>query len=98
MNAAVSNLIDYCRENGRVCPQPKHWQALWEMLPKRRQIGGGWEPPLPLILGAWNYASNMEKMLRLSTHIEWADRHGGLPVIDAFIRKLPETDWHHLNE
>jgi hypothetical protein len=68
------------------------------MLPDRRQIGVGWEPPLPLIVGAWHYASNMEKMLRLSEHIEWADKHRRLTEIAAFLHSLSEKDWHHLNE
>jgi hypothetical protein len=98
MNQAASRLIEYCRENRRVCPQPGPWQALWEMLPERRQNGTGWEPPVPLILGAWHYASNLEKMLRLSAHIEWADKHGMLLDVAAFLHSLTETDWHHLGD
>jgi len=71
---------------------------MWKMLPKRRRIGAGWEPPLPLILGAWNYASNLEKMMRLTEHIQWADKHGKLTEISAFLRGLAESDWHHLGD
>ena len=39
-------LLAYCRENGRVCPQPRRWQALWEALPERGRVGTSWEPPL----------------------------------------------------
>ena len=39
---------------GRVCPQPQAWQRLWDMLPGKHRTGGGWSPPLPLILaGVW---------------------------------------------
>ena len=68
------------------------------MLPERRQIGAGWEPSVPLILGAWNFASNLEKMLRLAEHIQWADDHGELAEASAFLRSLEETDWHHLSD
>ena len=49
----VRALLDHIRENGRVCPVPRRWNELWEMLPARRRGGRGWEPPLPLILAAW---------------------------------------------
>jgi hypothetical protein len=91
-------LIAYCRENERVCPLPARWNELWEMLPNKVQTERGWQPPLPLILGAWNYASNLEKMLRLADHIHWAQSHGCLSTVTAFLRALPEGDWHHLQD
>lgn len=96
MTDTTQSLLAYCRENGRVCPKPDAWNKLWELLPERRQIDSGWQPSLPLILGAWAYTSNLEKMLRLAEHIEWADKHGNLPEAAAFVRKLTENDWHHL--
>ena len=82
----ADRLIAQGRENGRVCPQPSRWNELWEMLPNRRRSGGGWEPPLPLIL---------EKMSRLAEHIQWAETHGALPEVSAFLLSLAESDWHH---
>jgi hypothetical protein len=96
MTEAASALVAYCREKERVCPQPQRWHHLWEILPNKRQIGAGWQPSLPLILAAWHDASNLEKMFRLSQHIEWADEHGKLAEVDAFLRGLQEEDWHHL--
>ena len=90
MTDTAATLIAYCRENDRVCPLPLKWNALWELLPERRRKGGGWEPSLPLILGAWHYASNLEKMLRLAEHIEWADQHGSIVAVSAFLRALDE--------
>jgi hypothetical protein len=74
MTETTQSLIAYCRENGRVCPKPDVWNELWELLPERQQIDGGWQPSLPLILASWAYTSNLEKMLRLAEHIEWADK------------------------
>lgn len=56
-----ATLLAYCRENNRVCPKPGRWDDLWKLLPERQRVGGGWEPALPLILGAWNYSSNFER-------------------------------------
>jgi hypothetical protein len=91
-------LIDYCRQNGRVCPLPQLWNQLWGMLPARTQIGIGWQPPLPLILAAWNTTSNLEKMLRFAEHITWAERHNNLEPVASFLRTLREEDWLHLDK
>ena len=98
MSEAAENLIAYCREDNRVCPQPDRWIELWEMLPDRKQIGAVWEPPLPLILAAWHETPAISKMLRLAEHIHWADAHGVLPQVDTFLRNLGEKDWHHVGD
>ena len=98
MNDTVPALIAYCRKNGRVCPLPLKWHALWEALPERRRVGTGWEPPLPIILDAWHYASNLEKMIRLAEHIQWASRHNQLVQVSTFLRGLTEAEWHHLDD
>jgi len=57
MSESVENLIEYCRANDRVCPL-----KLWKKLPHRVQTsGGGWEPPLPLILAAWLTRQRFQK-------------------------------------
>jgi len=98
MNETAKSLIAYCSENGRVCPLPEKWNQLWEKLPNRARKGAGWEPPLPLILGAWNYSSGLEKMHRLSEHIEWVEKHGNLSEVEVFLRNLSENEWHHLGD
>ncbi len=95
---SVQNLIAYCRENGRVCPMPQRWSALWEMLPNRTRVGAGWQPPLPLILGAWHDTPGLLKMLRLAEHIEWAAEHGGLEAVARFLRALSEDEWFHIGD
>lgn len=64
----------------------------------RATKGGGWEPAVPLILGAWHETSALLKMLRLKEHIDWADQHGVLDEVDKFLRSLPESEWAHLGE
>ncbi|MEI8133590.1 MAG: hypothetical protein WCH46_00765 [bacterium] len=68
------------------------------MLPERQRVGAGYEPSAPLILGGWHYSTNLDKMVRLADHIEWANNHGNLDEISKFLRALPENNWHHLNE
>lgn len=77
---------------------PKRWSALWDLLPNRTRVGVGWQPPLPLILGAWDNTSGMLKMLRLAEHVEWAASHGALESVARFLRGLREEDWFHLGD
>ena len=98
MTETAEALIAYCRENQRVCPMPQQWQKLWDMLPERKQVGAGWQSPLPLILAAWNHTSDQEKIARLAEHIHWAEKHGALVVVADFLRGLPESQWHHEGE
>lgn len=96
LSAKAKSLLDYCRDNGRFCPQPQEWNQIWEMLPQRTQKpSGGWIPALPLILGAWHYASGLDKLLRLREYIEWADKHDAIDEVDAFLRGLSESQWFH---
>jgi hypothetical protein len=98
INESKDELIAYCRENSRVCPMPKRWKDLWMMLPNRKRVGAGWEPPLPLILAAWHDTTAALKMLRLVEHIEWAVKFDQLVTIGQFLRALPENEWFHLGD
>ncbi len=93
------SLWDYCTSDNRVIPNPMAWNALYEILKdKRRTPSGGWEPPLPLILGAWNYSMPIEKQLRFKEHILWADSKDQLSEAATFLRSLPEEQWYHFGE
>jgi len=96
MKSALDSLLQYCADLDRVCPQPLRWKELYEMLPDQQPRGGGWQPSVPLILSGWLYSSNLDKMLRLKEHIEWAESHGCLAQVDAFIRGLSKDEWHYL--
>jgi hypothetical protein len=56
MSETVDTLTVYCRDDERVCPLPKPWQQLWEMLPEKRRTLDAWEPAIPLIGAAWHDA------------------------------------------
>src|SRR5690348_12736540 len=65
MPNGLDALLEYCRDNQRVCPHGMQWTVLWEMLPGRERRGAGWEPSAPLILAAWWETSDEQKRQRL---------------------------------
>lgn len=98
-SSITESLKSFCGESNRVCPLPPQWSQLYELLPKKVQKpSGGWEPPLPLILGGWSYSSDPEKKSRLLEHIHWAEQHGVIDKIDSMLRALTEIQWHHIGE
>jgi hypothetical protein len=94
MKATLDDLMaEVCKER-RVCPQPMVWNRLWELLPDRRRVGLGWEPPLPLILAAWWEASDHEKRGRFHSHLRWASEHGAIEPVVNLISNMKPEDWH----
>lgn len=92
-------LLAYCTDHHRLVPMPAQWSKLYGMLKNTRQKpSGGWEPPLPLILGAWDHSPPAEKQLRFKEHLHWAEAQGQLQEISTFLRALPENEWLHLGE
>jgi hypothetical protein len=93
----LNELLSFVKSEGRVCPMPDRWNDLWKMLPDPRSLpSGGWEPPLPLILGAWSETSSAQKQERLEEHILWAVEKGVIDAVDAYLRGLPEKHWFYL--
>ena len=88
----LEKLLEYVSSEGRVCPNPQEWQALWKMLPGKKRVGQNWEPPPPLILAAW-YLPALPKIIRLKEHIEYAYEHGILKQVDKFLRGLKPDQW-----
>lgn len=89
----IDELIATARINGRVCPLPNKWNHFWHLLPDKRQVGSGWQPSLPLILGAWHEASNLQKKQRFESHLRWAYEHGAENMAINFVLDLSEDDW-----
>ena len=95
----LEQLIEYCKDKERICPQPQVWNSMWEKLKGKKRVGAaGWEPPLPLILAAWWDASASSKQFRLVQHLTWADTHGQIEEIAKFLTSLTEEQWFHLND
>lgn len=88
---------DYCQQNNRAIP--KDWNGFYQRLKNKRQKpSGGWEPPLPLILAAWDSSMPIEKVMRFREHIEWAEKQGQLDEILNYLKSLSEDDWFHFGE
>ena len=90
----VEDAMVEARRNNRVCPRPNHWQALYDLLPDKKKNN----PTPPLIGPAWNSTPSITKRTCLREHFEWAEEHGVLEEVVAFVRVLPETDWFHMND
>jgi hypothetical protein len=95
MDKSLSDLLDYCKTNNRVCPQRKFWNDLYKILPLNNKNE---RPPTPLLFGAWWDTPAHLKRLRLLDHIQWAHDNGVLEKVDRYIRILSEDQWYHLND
>jgi hypothetical protein len=90
-------LWEYCNSNKRLIP--KDWNGLYNMLRNKKQkASGGWEPSLPLILGAWHDTIPIEKQLRFKEHVQWANDNHQIDEIGCYLRALPEEEWYHFGE
>jgi len=96
--ATLDEVLAVAQKNKRVCPAPQKWNELYEFLPNKRMNGNAWEPPQPLILVAWWDTPDMQRMLRLREHLEWASEQGVLDTAHDFLVKLSEEEWHHVGE
>jgi hypothetical protein len=94
----LDDLLVFAKSEGRVCPQPPHWNKLYQLLPNTKTKGAGRDPANPLILAAWWDSSDEQKRERLSTHIHWAADQGALDTVAAFLRSLSKDQWHHEGE
>jgi hypothetical protein len=95
----LESLSAYCSSSKRLVPMPERWNELYQMINNTRQKpSGGWEPPLPLILGTWHHSMPIEKQLRFKEHLSWADYQGQIEEVGKFLRSLAEHEWCHLRE
>jgi hypothetical protein len=84
-------LLEYVRSNRRVCPRPRAWQKLFDLLPERTPD----RPAPPYIGGSWHASNDTNKFIRLIEHIQWGAEHGAFREVNNFLRTLPEKDWFH---
>lgn len=94
----VEFVFKLASKDGRVCPLPRQWNRLYELLPNKRRAGNDWEPSLPLTLAAWDDTPALAKVLRFKEHIEWAAKHRELHAVAEFLQSLPEDQWCHLGD
>jgi len=90
----VDDAMLEARKNNRVCPLPARWQELYEMLPERKAN----RPTPPLVGASWAATPSISKRMCLREHLEWAEAKGSLDAVMAFLKQLPEGDWHHMGD
>ncbi|MDB5860403.1 MAG: hypothetical protein JWQ76_4092 [Ramlibacter sp.] len=86
-------LMLVARRNNRVCPQPRQWARLYQLLQ------GDHHPdlaPPPLERPLWAELSSLQKRVCLRGQIEWAERRGKLVEVAQFFQELDEGDWVHM--
>ena len=83
----LEDLEQFCRSEGRVCPLPVYWVRLWEMIAKASPDK---EPPLPLILAAWNETTHLDKMVRLVEQLHFAEQNGALGEANEYLRSVSD--------
>jgi hypothetical protein len=96
---SLENVWTFCTSNGRICPIPKKWNELYQLLKNKKQNpNGSWEPPLPPILGSWYDTPYLFKLLVFRGHIEWANNQDQITIILDFLKSLKEEEWFHYGE
>jgi hypothetical protein len=91
----VAELMAEARKHGRVCPLPSAWQALYQLIPDKRQQGTAWQPPPPITGPAWTATPASAKRMCLAEQLHWAASHGAAAPVLGFLQDLVEDEWLH---
>jgi len=83
-------LINYCQNDKRICPNPTEWMKIGKIL----KIKAG-HPCTPLILNGWVFSSDFEKRNRLTDQIEYASNDPEIyEELKNYILSLTDDQWH----
>ena len=80
--------------NNRICLKPIFWNEFYNLLVSNFI---GKTISKPLILAAWNFTSDGEKLNRFKEHLSLVD-FGSDNTLTAYLKGLKEENWHHENE
>ena len=87
----VEALLSFCQSGGRICPEPRVWQGLWNLL--CRYAPAGERPPPSIELPAFEKTTAEAKAARLREQILWAADHLALMPVEHFLRQLAPQEW-----
>ena len=94
----LDNLIEYVKSERRICPDITFWMDFWNMLPEKKKLSKGWEPPEPTILAGWYVIPPLFKMLIFHEQIKYAADHNFLDEADQYLRSLSLDQWFYLGQ
>ncbi|MRD48914.1 hypothetical protein [Caenimonas koreensis] len=89
----VDEVLLMTRRNGRVCPLPREWRAIFEKLADKPD-----RLARPLVGKEWQLTSSLAKRLVLRDQIEWAASAGLLGELRDMLAQLPEENWLHMGQ
>lgn len=78
----------------RICPLPKVWHVIHQELEKLAKAKKVEKPPVPLILGGWNFSSDAQKSSRWEATVAWAAAYGGQEILT----KIKDQDFYYVSE
>jgi hypothetical protein len=89
----LRSLLSYVSADGRVCPMPRPWADLWNIVSSAAHEAGIREPIPPRVLGSWWNTPKTHKILAVKEQLECAARCGVLDAADRFLRSLRPDEW-----
>ena len=93
----LDKVMQLARHRNRVCPVLARWMEFHAQLALHARSAR--DPlPEPLQGAAWAGTPSLAKRMVFRDQLEWADRNGCLPQAHAFLKDLPDADWHHMGD
>ncbi|MBI5276165.1 MAG: hypothetical protein HY854_06865 [Burkholderiales bacterium] len=94
---SANEVMVEARKNNRVCPKQRRWAELFGQFPQ--WVPGSDDLPSPPLTGdSWLRTPALAKRMAFRDHIEWCEKHGCLQQMLAFVKGLPEEEWHHMGD
>ena len=94
-NENLQNLLNLLESTDRVCPLPKRWNSIWNIISR---LDENKTLSAPLILNGWYMSNNLEKMLRFRSHLEFASKNNCLDKVVKILDTMTESVWHHFKD
>jgi hypothetical protein len=89
----LRSLLNYVSAEGRVCPMPRPWADLWNIVCRAAHKARAREPIPPRVLGSWWNTPKGQKMLAVREQLVCAAECGVLDEADRLLRTLRPDDW-----
>lgn len=94
----LHKLLEECKRNNRVCPQPASWQRLDAMLREKARADALATLAKPLSPMDWRDTTSLAKRSIFRSVVDWAAANGLTEDALQFVRALPEDQWHHMGD